>query len=128
MSMTIRATRARLRSRRGAAVAAVVLLIAAVQMVAITSIGGGRHDADQAIRRVMTQRAYFAADAAALIASRQAQSGMTPPAAGTALVVGNATATFKQTTGALTAGDIIVEGKADNSARRVKISLSTVIP
>ncbi len=116
------------RGRRGAAVAAVVLLIAAVQMIAITSIGGGRHDADQAIRRVMTQRAYFAADAAALIASRQAQLGLTPPAAGTTITVGNAAATFKQTTGALTAGDIIVEGKADNSARRVKISLSTVVP
>ena len=115
-------------NRRGAAVAAVVVLIAAVQMVAITSVGGGRHDADQAIRRVMTQRAYFAADSAALIACRQAQSGQTPPAAGTTLVVGNATATFKQTTGALTAGDIVVEGKADNSARRVKISLSTSVP
>ena len=128
MSMTRPTSLAGSRNRRGAAVAAVVLLIAAVQMVAITSVGGGRHDADQAIRRVMTQRAYFAADAAALIASRQAQSGLTPPTAGTSLAVGNATATFKQTTGALTAGDIIVEGKADNSARRVKISLSTVVP
>lgn len=109
--------------RRGAVIAVMVLLLAAVQMVALTTLGGSADETDQAVRRILAARAQFAADGAGAIVARQVRDGLTVPAAGTTWTIGSATARVVSAPHAATAGAIVIDVTCDRATRRVRITL-----
>lgn len=114
---------ARLAHRRGAGIAVVILLLALVQMTAISAVGGSADESDAAVTRVLTTRAFYAAEAAATVAVHAVRTGLDLPAAGEALAIGTATAVFVSAPAPGEPGDIRVEGRADRCVRRVRVTL-----
>jgi septum formation inhibitor MinC len=114
----------RTQTRRGAAVAVLVLLLAAVQMVVISGVEGSAGDADQAVLRLLSTRTQFAADGAGLIVARQVRAGQYVPAVGTVVVIGSATAAVVAAPAPGTGGDVVVDVRSDRATRRVRISLT----
>jgi phosphoribosylcarboxyaminoimidazole (NCAIR) mutase len=112
---------------RGAAIAAVVLLLAAVQLLAVFSIESGVDDADQTVRRVVTARAFYAAEGASMIVSRQVRAGLAVPSTTQTLTIGSAVAQVIQAPTTLTAGTIVIEGTCDTARRRMNVTLDTSV-
>jgi peptidoglycan/LPS O-acetylase OafA/YrhL len=114
----------RTRTRRGAAVAVLVLLLAAVQMVVVSGVEGSADDAEQAVLRLLSTRTQYAADGAGLIVARQVRAGQHVPSVGTVLTIGSATAKVVAAPAPGTAGDVVVDVRSDRATRRVRISLT----
>jgi hypothetical protein len=108
---------------RGAAIAVMVLLLAAVQIVVIGGLAGSVDEADEGVRRLISTRAQFASDGAGMIISRQVQRGLTVPSAGTVWQIGSSTATVVSAPATLTSGEIRVDVRSDAATRRLRITL-----
>jgi hypothetical protein len=108
---------------RGVAIAVIVLLLAAVQMVVIGGLAGSVDEADEGVQRLSSMRAQFASDGAGMIVSRQVQRGFTVPSAGTVWQIGSSTATVLAAPATLTSGEIRVDVRADAATRRLRITL-----
>lgn len=109
--------------RRGAAIAVIVLLLAAVQMVAIGGLAGSVDEADQGVRRVLMVRARYAADGAGLIMVVQARRGLVLPQVGDSWQIGSATATVVSAPTAPSGGEAVVEAQADSAQGRRRVVL-----
>ncbi|MBZ0171497.1 MAG: hypothetical protein K8E66_03880 [Phycisphaerales bacterium] len=110
-------------SRRGAVLAMVIVLIALLQLMVITSLGGAADDADEVVLRIQTLRAFYAAESGAVVALSDELRGITPPGAGELLALPNGVAVFLQTPWDDEGGLLVVEGRADIARRRIQISL-----
>lgn len=116
------------RGRRGAAVAMIVMLLAAVQLVVVGGLGGGADEADQGVRRLLSVRTIYAADGAGLIIARQVRDGLAVPVVGAGWTIGSSTASVLSAPAALTAGTIVVEVNSDTAARRLEITVDLTVP
>lgn len=116
-------TRRSLSSReRGMAVAAVVIVLALVNLVVIASLEGGTDDAMSAAIRVETVRAFYAAEAGSMIAVELLSEDKTPPTAGDVLSLDTGQITFTRvpTTGATRT--LVIDGRSGAAFRRVHIT------
>jgi hypothetical protein len=112
------------RNRRGAAVAVLVLMLAVIQMVVVSGVDGSADDAGQAVLRLLSTRAQYAADGAGMIVTRQVKEGQHVPPVGTILTIGSATATVVEAPTAGSAGEVVVDVRCDRATRRIRISLT----
>lgn len=116
------------RGRRGAAVAMIIMLLAAVQLVVVGGLGGAADEADQGVRRLLGVRTIYAADGAGLIIARQVRDGLAVPAVGASWTLGSSTATVTSAPAALTAGTIVVDVHSDAATRRLEITVDLTVP
>lgn len=114
------------RSQRGAAVAALVVLLCGLQMLAVLGMGGSAQDSEIVLRRVISTRAQYAADAGALIASRQIRSQRPVPTSD--LMLGDSRISFVLNTVSSGAGDLVIRASTDNASRRIRVTLAPTVP
>ena len=109
--------------RRGAALAAVVVLLSVVHLATLASVRQGRDESDLAALRVETARAFFAADAGIVAALRTMIDG-SEPAIGTVIELGGGGA-FEVVDAPVLgeAGILMVEGRSGLGLRRVALSV-----
>lgn len=110
------------RSHRGAAVAALVLLLCGLQMLAVLGMGGSAQDSEIVLRRVIAARVQYAADAGALIAARQIREQRAVPTSD--LTLGDSRISFVLNTVSSGAGDLVVRASTDNASRRIRVTLA----
>ncbi|MFO0833851.1 MAG: hypothetical protein U0638_02685 [Phycisphaerales bacterium] len=110
------------RNRRGMAVAAVVIVLALINLVVIASLDGGTDDAMSAAIRVETVRAFYAAEAGSIIAVELLSEDKTTPTAGDVLSLDTGQITFTRvpTTGATRT--LVIDGRSGMAFRRVHIT------
>lgn len=119
-AQTVRATS----SRRGAAVAVLVLMLAALNVVVLSSVVGTGNDTAVAAMRAESTRAFYAAESGAVTIARLSSSGLALPAAGSTLAVGpNARATYVTVPALGAPGELAVNGVSGSSVRRIRVRL-----
>lgn len=110
------------RRRRGLAVAAVIIVLALINLVVIASLEGGTDDAMGAAIRVETVRAFYAAEGGSVIAVELLSEDKMPPEAGDvrSLATGQITFTRVPTTGSTRT--LVIDGRSGVAFRRVHIT------
>ncbi len=116
-------TRLQRKTRRGAVLAMVIVMLSLLQLTVISSVKGTTDDTDEAVLRVQTLRAFYASESGALIALAEDLRGNTPPGTGDTLALPNATATFLETPWDDGNNILEVEGQADAAHRRIQVGL-----
>lgn len=111
-------------SRRGVAVAVLVLMLAAIQVLVIAGIAGSSDDSERAVQRLLAVRARYAADGAGAVVARQARDLLTLPTTGSTLTIGSATVSFVSVPVLGAAGTAEISARADTATRRIRIDLS----
>ena len=109
------------RSRRGVAVAMVLLIVSVLALAVAGSIEPISQEMDLAALRVETTRAFFAAESGAAIYTELLTAGLPPPEEGVELRVGAQTIRFLGTPE--NTGTLVVEGLSGLARRRVEILL-----
>lgn len=104
-------------SRRGAALAAAVLILAAANLAVIGAVTARGDDARIAVRRADTLRAFYAAESAVSVARNEIAEGRAPPA-GVVSIAGGAT--FEMTISSPSPPlDVTITGRYSDCARRI---------
>ncbi len=119
--MTQRATRTCFPRRRGAGLAAVILLLAVLNIAALGVLAAGADEADLSASRAQTVRAFYAAESGGVAVLKLTQINGTLPAAGATLNLGTATATYTQVPSAVTGGILKVTGESGLARRRIEV-------
>lgn len=109
-------------SRRGVAVVAVVILLAIVNLAILAGLEAGAEDSSSAALRIETARAFYAADAGAVVVLRALSHGTSVPPAGTEIPLPNASFMVLAAPDS-GAGDVVIEGVSGVAARRVQITI-----
>jgi len=108
---------------RGAALVALVAVLAVVNLVIVGSLRASSDDAMVASLRVETVRAFYAAESGALIAIRCVNAGIVPPAEGEQAAIGAALVRFEEMPPTGEAGTIVVEGRSGYGRRRLSLEV-----
>lgn len=109
-------------SRRGTVLAVVVLLLAAINVITMTVLYGTGDDAAIGALRIETVRALYAAESGTLAVAKLRERRLTLPAAGSALSLPNARATYEQVPAAnAPTGSLVVRGTSGDAARRIRL-------
>ncbi len=109
-------------SRRGIAIAVLVIVFAMISFVVIAAIGGAQGDTQASAIRVETARAFYAAESGAIIIFRSVASGETLPVTGAQIDLGSQTIEFVQTPPS-GVGTVIIEGRAGLARRRINLEI-----
>lgn len=109
------------RSRRGVAVAMVLLVVSVLALAVAGSVEPLSQEMDLAALRVETTRAFFAAESGAGIYTDLLAAGITPPLEETQIRIGSQTIRFLGTPEQT--GLLVVEGSSGLSTRRIEIQL-----
>lgn len=115
--------RPRFGSRRGVAVAALVIVLALVNVLVLASVSAGREDGEVVVWRVEGLRAFYAAESAARVALRSLQDGVPGPEVGSELPMPSATARYLTMPDASGAGSIVVVGRSGEARRRIRVTV-----
>ncbi len=107
---------------RGATVAAMIVVLALINLAVIGAIRSTGDEAQIGALRVETVRAFYAAESGATIAVRSLIAGWTPPTDGTVVSLGNAEAEFVFVP-AGGVGVLVVEGRSGFGRRRISLEL-----
>src|SRR5438045_6326146 len=110
-------------ARRGAGIAAVVVMLAVVNFAVIGAIRASGDEAQVGAMRAETARAFYAAESGARVLIKSSTAGLTMPAAGSTLTLGNASCTYVSFPAVGQTGDAIVQGADGTAARRLKVTL-----
>ncbi|MEM9065659.1 MAG: hypothetical protein AAGB51_09245 [Planctomycetota bacterium] len=113
----------RFRTRRGAAVAAIVLVVALMNLLVLASARGGVDASESDALRVETVRAFFAAESGADAVLVLLNAGSSLPDAGTVTSLGLSEIEFIELP-AGASGDVVIEGRSGFAARRVGVTLN----
>jgi len=108
-------------SRRGIAVAMVLLTVSVLALAVAGAIEPLSQEMDLAALRVETARAFFAAESGAAIYTEMLTSGRQPPSEGAEIRLGAQTIRFLGTPE--NTGSLVVEGVSGLSTRRIEIQL-----
>lgn len=109
-------------SRRGAAIAAVVIALSLMSLLVLASAGGGVDASESDALRVETARAFFAADSGATVLIGLAESGGALPEAGEIVDLGMSEFEIIERP-AGSGGDAVIEGRSGFASRRVLLGL-----
>ncbi len=110
--------------RRGCGIAAIVLMLAAINMAVIGSVSASGSEAHVSALRIETARAFYAAESGGRVVIKCTNQGLTLPAAGSTLSLGPATATYVSMPAAGQTGDAVIRGGDGNTTRRLRISVT----
>jgi hypothetical protein len=111
------------RTRRGAAIAVVVVMLAMLQIAALSMLTGGADDAEEVVLRVQTLRAFYAGESGAAMALGDALRGLPPPSAGTVIELPGASVELLETPWDGAGASLVVEGRSVSARRRFEIRL-----
>jgi hypothetical protein len=111
--------------RRGCGIAAVVIMLAAINMAVIGSVSASGSESQVGALRAETARAFYAAESGGRIVIKCNNQGLTLPAANSTLTLGQATVTYVTLPAANTTGDAVIKGADGTTTRRLKITLLT---
>jgi len=110
--------------RRGAVVAAAVAVLALTNLLVIAGISSVADGAQVAALRVETARAFYAAEAGAVVGVKSVTSGWELPSEGSSFAVGaSASVEFTDLPGADGVGTLGVEGRSGFGRRRLSLEL-----
>ncbi|HYF15510.1 MAG TPA: hypothetical protein VD971_10620 [Phycisphaerales bacterium] len=110
--------------RRGAALAAVLLMLVALNVCAVLVTAGGTDDANLLALRVETARALYAADSAASVVLRLRAAGGTMPSEGSTLTLTHSSAVYQEVPQlSEEPATLEVLGRSGRAARRVRVEL-----
>lgn len=109
-------------SRRGAGVAAVVLMLVLLNLSILGVVGASGDDLSLAAMRLESCRAFYAAESGGAIATRLICDGQSAPV-GTTLAIPHAQVEFLSAPLAAEAGTIVVVGLSGDSRRQIEIEL-----
>ena len=110
------------RSRRGVAIAVLVIIFAIISFVVIAAVGGAQGDTQTAAIRVETARAFYAAESGAVIVFQAVIGGDPLPVTGSQVDLGAETIEFVETPVSGT-GTVIIEGRAGLARRRINLEI-----
>ncbi len=111
-------------ARRGCGIAAVVIMLAAINLTVMGSVSASGAESQVGALRVETARAFYAAESAARVVIKCNNAGIALPAAGATLSMAPATATYVSMPVAGNAGDAIIRGSEGTTTRQLKVTLS----
>lgn len=114
--------KAPLARRRGAGIAAVVLMVVVVNLAILGVVTSSADDLSLAALRLESNRAFFAAESGGVIVTRLALDGRAAPVGGT-LDLAHAQVRFISAPEPGEAGTVIVEGASGDARRRIEIDL-----
>jgi hypothetical protein len=123
--MILRQSRFKVRARRGAGIAAVVVMLAILNLVIIGSIAPAADEASTQALRVDTIRAIYAADSGGIVLAKLAAVGGTPPTAGSTVSLTGATIKYTQVPAAGQPGTATIVGSSGSASRRVRVVLQS---
>ena len=109
-------------TRRGAALAAVVIALSLMSLLVLASAGSGEEASESDALRVETARAFFAADSGATVLIGLTASGAAFPEAGEIVDLGVSEFEVIELP-AGSGGDAVIEGRSGFASRRVLIGL-----
>jgi len=107
--------------RRGAAIAAIVVMMAMLNLVVIGSVQSSSDEAQWAEARVQSERAFHAAEAGLRIIIASVLAGEDPPVEGTVVSVGVSVVEFVEVPEAGQSGEVVLEGRAGSARRRLSV-------
>lgn len=108
--------------RKGAGLAAVVLMLCTINIVVVGTLASDGDSADVAALRTETTRAFYAAEAGGTVVLKLSGAGRGLPAAGSSISVGNGTATFVAVPTTGQPGVVTVQGRSGEAGRRLKLT------
>lgn len=114
----------RIRRRRGASIAVVVIMLAVIVLAVIGAVSASGEEAYVGAMRAETARAFYAAESGARVLVKCSTSGDSMPAAGSTLTLGSASCTYVSVPTLGEPGDGLVQGADGTTARRLKVTLS----
>ena len=109
------------RGRRGTAIAAIILLLAVVNLAAMAVLHAGAQESEVGAMRAQTIRALYAAESAVTAVVRLDESGAALPASGSTLILTGATAQYTSVPTTGTSGTLDVVGMSGDANRRVRL-------
>lgn len=110
--------------RRGCGIAAVVIMLAAINLAVIGSVNASGTEAQTGALRAETARAFYAAESGGRIVIKCNNQGLALPTVGSTLALGAATVTYVSLPAANAPGDAVIRGADGTTTRRLKITLS----
>lgn len=113
------------RSGRGVAVAALVVVLALINVVVIGTIAAGSEESEDAISRVESTRAFYASESGTRVALRCLSAGLAPPASGSTTSIGPAKVRYVLVPSETGSGTIVVEGVSGSAVRRTRVVIDS---
>ena len=110
--------------RRGTGIAALILLLAVLNIAVMGVLAAGSDESDLSVSRARTARAFYAAESAGIAAIRLLESNQALPTSGQELDLGAATASYDTVTVTAGSGHIVVTGTSGDAQRRIEIEFS----
>lgn len=108
--------------RRGAGIAAVVLMLVVMNLAILGVMSGSGDDLSLAALRLESCRAFYAAESGGVIVTRLVMDSRAAPV-GTTLAIPHANVEFISAPLASEAGTVVVEGTSGDARRKVEIDL-----
>ena len=109
------------RSRRGIAVATVLLAVMILGLTVAGAVLPLAQEADLSAVRVETTRAFYAAESGASLIFGAANAGLPQPEQDDRVVIGSQSVVFIEVPDG--PGDLVIEGRSGQAARRVRIQI-----
>lgn len=110
--------------RRGCGIAAVVLMLAAINLAVMGSVSASGSEVHVSALRIETARAFYAAESAARVVIKCTNEGIALPAANSTLSLGPATATYFSIPIPGETGDAVIHASDGNTTRRLRVSVT----
>ena len=108
---------------RGLAVLIAVVLLAAANVVVISSLSGSAADASIASFRADSVCAFYATESGGIAVIKTTEASTTRPSVGTTYTVGNGSFTVSSMPAVGVAGNVNISGSAGSAARRLRIQV-----
>ncbi|MFO0831615.1 MAG: hypothetical protein U0637_07200 [Phycisphaerales bacterium] len=121
---TLPAAPARRARRRGTGIAALILLLAVLNIAAMGVLAAGTDESDLSVSRAQTIRAFYAAESGGVAVLKLTQSRQTLPTAGSTLNLTNATCTYESVPSATTGGTLWVTATSGDARRRIAVTFT----
>jgi hypothetical protein len=96
------------------------LLIAVINIAAVSVIRSGGDESESALLRAQSLQAYYAAESGAIVVVKLSKSSQTLPSLGSSLSIGNAVASYNAVPGS-GGGTLEVSGSAGEAVRDVRV-------
>lgn len=109
--------------RRGVAVAALVVLLAIVNLAVLGVLRTGGDESETALSRLEGARAFYASESGARVVLRKLRDNDALPAPGSVLSLGSASVRYISAPATNTPGDVVVEGSSGGAQRRNVITI-----
>ncbi len=121
MNTPVRRSNAR---SRGTGIAALILLLAVLNIAAMGVLAAGADESDLSVTRAQTIRAFYAAESGGVAVLRLAEDKAAFPAPNSTLNLTNATATYEAVPSATTGGTLRITGTSGDAKRRIEVTFA----